>query len=60
MDEEGPGIALTRIADLALEYELSVYHAAYLELALRKRLALASRDVSLNRAAARCEVPLLL
>lgn len=60
VDEEGSGVALTRVADLALEYELSVYDAAYLELAIRKQLALASRDGSLNRAAARCGVALLL
>jgi predicted nucleic acid-binding protein len=60
IDDESTRIASTRIADLALDYGLSVYDAAYLELATRKQLALASRDAALNRAAASCGVRLLL
>jgi predicted nucleic acid-binding protein len=51
VDEEGPRAAWTSISDLAEQYGLSVYDATYLELALRKRLPLASRDAGLNRAA---------
>lgn len=51
VDDEGPRLAFGRIASLAGEYELSVYDAAYLELALRRRLPLASRDAALNQAA---------
>ncbi len=50
-DEEGPRLALSKISDLAKQYALSVYDAAYLELAMRRRLPLASRDVALNKAA---------
>jgi predicted nucleic acid-binding protein len=60
IDEEGGRFAATRIADLALDKGLSVYDAAYLELAMRKRLALASRDEALNRAATTCGVRCLL
>jgi predicted nucleic acid-binding protein len=51
LDDEGPRLAFGRIASLAADYELSVYDAAYLELALRRRLPLASRDEALNKAA---------
>jgi predicted nucleic acid-binding protein len=60
IDDEGAHFTASRIADLALDRGLSVYDAAYLELAIRKRLALASRDAELNRAATRCGVRLLL
>ena len=60
LDHEGPRIAATRIADLAMEHKLTVYDAAYLELAGRKQLPLASRDESLNRAAKRLGIPVLL
>lgn len=51
IDDEGPGAALGRISDLAGECGISVYDAAYLELALRRSLPLASRDTRLNAAA---------
>src|SRR5258708_5026248 len=38
VDEEGPRLAMGKIADLAHEHALSVYDATYLELALRRRL----------------------
>jgi len=60
IDDDGPRLALHRIWELADESELSIYDAVYLELAQRKGLPLASRDVALRRAAARCGVPLLL
>jgi predicted nucleic acid-binding protein len=60
IDVEGVNFTASRTADLALEHRLSVYDASYLELAIRKQLALASRDADLNRAAARCGVRLLL
>jgi predicted nucleic acid-binding protein len=58
LDHEGPRLAATRIADLAIDHELTVYDAAYLELAVRKQLSLATRDQSLSRAARRLGVPL--
>ncbi len=60
IDDEGIRVAGTQIADLALEHDLTVYDAAYLELAIRKQLPLASRDGALNRAASRCGVGLAL
>jgi predicted nucleic acid-binding protein len=48
------------IAELAEEHGLTVYDAAYLELAIRTQLPLASKDSDLNKAARRCGVPLLV
>jgi len=47
------------IAGLAEEHGLTVYDAAYLELAIRIQLPLASKDGDLNKAARRCGVQLL-
>jgi predicted nucleic acid-binding protein len=60
VDEESPRLALGRISTLAGEHGLSVYDAAYLELAVRRKLPLASRDQALCRAAQNCRVKLLL
>ena len=60
IDEEGPRVALGKISDLAEKYALSVYDAAYLELAVRRRLPLASRDADLNTAAKQVGVRTLL
>jgi predicted nucleic acid-binding protein len=60
IDEEGPVLAFGRIIELADQYSLSVYDAAYLELALRKTIGLASRDSALNKAAKRAGVKTLL
>jgi predicted nucleic acid-binding protein len=60
VDDEGPRTVLGKVSDLAAEHDLSVYDAAYLELALRRGLPLASRDDGLNRAARRCGVEVLL
>jgi len=60
VDEESPRLALGRISTLAVEHGLSVYDAAYLELAVRRKLPLASRDQALCQAARNCRVKLLL
>jgi predicted nucleic acid-binding protein len=60
IDEDGSRLAWSQVADLAVEHRLTVYDAAYLELAVRKHLPLASRDADLNRAAVRCGVETLL
>jgi predicted nucleic acid-binding protein len=60
VDEEGARLALGTISELAGEHGLSVYDAAYLELALRRKLPLASRDQALCKAAHGCRVQLLL
>ena len=51
VDAESPSLAWTDISRLAVEHSLSVYDASYLELAVRKKLPLASRDEPLRRAA---------
>ena len=60
LDEDGPRLALGRISELAAEHGLSVYDATYLELAVRRKLPLASRDQALCKAAQECQVKLLL
>jgi predicted nucleic acid-binding protein len=51
--------ALHDTLDLARRYSLSAYDAAYLELALRKGLPLATLDLALSAAAQQAGVPLL-
>lgn len=60
VDDEGPRHAFQSTSDRAAEHGLSVYDAAYLELALRRKLPLASRDDALCNAAKGCRVKLLL
>ena len=60
VDPEGQDLALSVIATLAHDQTLTAYDAAYLELALRRGLPLASRDRRLNDAARRCGVETLL
>ena len=52
VDHEGSSLAFSRLSDLASAHDLSVYDAAYLELALRRRLVLGCKDGRLRRAAA--------
>jgi predicted nucleic acid-binding protein len=52
IDTETPARAWTELLHVARSCELSAYDAAYLELALRLGLPLASLDEPLNRAAA--------
>ena len=51
IDHEMAGVAFSRLAELATKYHLSVYDAAYLELAHRRSLALACKDEPLRIAA---------
>ena len=60
VDDEGHRAALSIVSDLADEHRLTLYDAVYLELAIRRRLPLASRDAPLNRAAGICRIPILL
>jgi len=60
VDDEGSRLAFGRTSELAAEHGLSVYDAAYLELALRRKLPLASRDDALRNAAAAWRLKLLL
>lgn len=60
IDHEMAGNAFGSLARLASKHVLSVYDAAYLELALRLKLPLACRDGALREAAKRCGVTLLV
>lgn len=59
LDHEMAGLAFSALASLAVEHELSVYDAAYLELAQRRRLPLGCKDGPLRKAARRRGVPLV-
>ena len=56
IDHEMSSLAFTTLSALAAEHRLSVYDAAYLELALRKRLPLGCKDGPLRAAAKRCHL----
>ena len=58
VDHETVTIGFTRLSVLALEHRLSVYDAAYLELAQRRKLPLGCKDGPLREAAKRVGVPL--
>lgn len=57
VDHESPTQAWGATTTLALRHRLTLYDAAYLELALRHRLRLATFDAALARAAADEGVP---
>jgi predicted nucleic acid-binding protein len=59
VDEEGSRAAFQKTSHLAEKHGLSVYDAAYLEIALRRRLPLGSRDEALRKAAKRSGVTVL-
>lgn len=51
IDHEMASLAFSKLSDLASAYRLSVYDAAYLELAERRALALACTDGPVRKAA---------
>ena len=51
-DQEMASLAFTTLSELASAYRLSIYDAAYLELAMRRGLPLATLDQRLRNAAA--------
>lgn len=53
VDLEGYRLAFTKVSELATRHGLSVYDAIYVELALRERVPLATRDASLRATARR-------
>lgn len=59
IDHEAASVAWTKLSTLALKTHLSIYDAAYLELARRRRLPLACRDASLQAAAIEAGVAIL-
>ena len=58
VDHEMAALAFSRLSELATAYQLSVYDAAYLELAQRRRLMLGCADGPLRMAAAHAGVSL--
>lgn len=58
VDEEGSALAFSRLSELAVTYHLSVYDAAYLELAQRRKLALGCKDGPLRKGAKQAGVSL--
>lgn len=59
-DDETSSRAFHDTLNVAEKYGLTSYDAAYLELALRRKLPLATKDVTLAKAAGNAGVPLLL
>lgn len=58
IDEDAGRNAFSKTSELAEKHGLTVYDAAYLELALRRKLSLASRDEALLKAGRRTGVKL--
>lgn len=58
VDHEMASLAFSTLSELAFTYALSVYDAAYLELAQRRKLLLGCKDGPLRNAAKRCGVRL--
>lgn len=57
VDQLSAHYAFTRVLALARAYRLSSYDAAYLELAIREGLALATLDKQLSKAAKKAGIP---
>lgn len=60
VDEEGAAQAVTRVLPLCRATGLTGYDAVYLELALRRKLPLATLDAALREAARRLGVEVLI
>lgn len=58
VEQETPNRMMKEILAIARHHQLSTYNASYLDLAMRRDLALATQDVALRRAAKRCQVPI--
>jgi predicted nucleic acid-binding protein len=58
VDHEMSALAFSRLSELAAAHHLSVYDAAYLELAQRRRLLLGCKDAALRTAATSARVGL--
>jgi predicted nucleic acid-binding protein len=59
IDDESNRLAFSTISEIAARYSLTVYDAAYLELARRKSLPLGTRDEPLRAAAKKSGIKLL-
>ena len=54
VDEEAGRAAFRKTSELAEQHGLTVYDATYLEVAVRRKLSIATRDSALQAAAKRC------
>ena len=59
IDERTPNFALSSVLELSRRQQLSAYDASYLELAMRRGVPLATKDIDLARAANHMGVTLL-
>jgi len=59
VDQEPYDLGLEKILAIGRQHQLSAYDAAYLELAMREGLSLATRDRNLRDAALKCGIHLL-
>jgi predicted nucleic acid-binding protein len=59
IDHEMSVLAFTKLSAIASEFQLSVYDAAYFELAQRRQLPLACKDGPLREAATRANIKVL-
>ncbi|MEK7280435.1 MAG: type II toxin-antitoxin system VapC family toxin [Nitrospirota bacterium] len=59
IDLESPNRLIVNLLALGRKYGLSSYDAAYLELAMREGLSLATRDEALKLAAGKCGIDLV-
>jgi predicted nucleic acid-binding protein len=59
IEQEPPERMMKEILALAREHQLSTYDASYLDLAMRKGLAIATLDSTLIAAAKRSQVPII-
>jgi predicted nucleic acid-binding protein len=58
IDHESASLAMSRLSELAAAHQLSIYDAAYLELAQRRQLVLGCKDGPLRKAAKQAGVDL--
>jgi predicted nucleic acid-binding protein len=58
LDHDAASLAFSRLSELATVHQLSIYDAAYLELALRRDLVLGCKDATLRAAARKAGVTL--
>lgn len=59
VDEEAHRAAFRKTSELAEKHGLTVYDATYLEVAVRRKLSLATRDSALKTAAKQCGLRVL-
>ena len=59
VDEEAGRVAFQKTSELAEKHGLTVYDATYLEVVVRRKLSIATRDSALKAAAKQCGLSIL-